>query len=453
MSILQKLKQQSKNYLKSSIQKNTKQKNFVENIAVLNSKSGEISNLTYDFEKKQYDDYLWIVFQSIYLQNKMEKEGNKVAYFITQTLPTQYHPYHTHDRYGKRLKRPIHNKKYDPALTIGKGYKELNNAFRGMIKDFKIDNEYNRLYYQKVLEPHKSFVPHLHALIYVEEENAQQFEEYFASRNSSSAMGRYECKRVDNIKRSSTYLLKYISKSIDPKNTNGLSNGNTNGSTFHGWKTTHKIRAYTYSQVSIPRYIFSKVSNVIRLEIQNNDNILEVIESLIDIQINNINEHGVCHTECITQSNSRYEVVIDKQRVVRHEGKNDYSYLLTMDRYKESSLLYLETNDKTLDEFYDNMTLWRDDIEGIDEIETFFMTYINGFLVYDYKDCKEESYEDNYLKEYEYLCMIDEQINVVSYVITNFTIYDKKKNTMIYDKSDYEIYSMKSIKGGDMKNN
>lgn len=174
------IRKDTKKYLDYSKKTVSKTKSYVENLTILNKNTGEINNMSYDFIKKEYDRFLWIVFQSLYLQNDMKKKGNKVAYFITNTLPTEYHPYNTHDRRGKKLAKPIHNPRYDKECDINTGYKLLNSSFRSLIKDWKVDTDkYNRLFYQRVVEPHKSLVPHLHGLVYVDEEYAEDFEEYY----------------------------------------------------------------------------------------------------------------------------------------------------------------------------------------------------------------------------------------------------------------------------------
>ena len=423
-TIQKSLKNQKQKYIDFSNEKNQKQQKYCQSLNILNKKTGTISAMDYDFNKKQYDNYLWLIFNSIYLQNKMEKEGNKVAFFITQTLPTDHHPYHTHDRHGRKLKNYIHNKKYNKNNTINAGYKKLNTAFRSIIKDFKNENDkYTRLYFNKVIEPHKTFVPHLHGLVYVNEEEAENFEKYFWSKNEQHGLGRAEITRIKDIKRSATYLTKYISKSIKPDNSKGNTKGNTIGNMYDGWKKYNKINVYTYSRVAIPRYIFSRVSNVLRLDIQDNENILEVIENLIDIN-QTIYEGGeIINTKSITKSNSRYNVIITKEKVLRNERQEELQDLIRLYKINGST--------KELQEalHIDSQTLWDEVIDNALENGV-----IDKVLLYNpYGRQKEYEMLVNWLYDKEDI------LTYVSYRLTDFIVYDKKTDKVIYDKNDYEL--------------
>ncbi len=423
-SIKQKLHKEKQKYLNISIEKNNKQKSFCKQLSVLNKNTGEVNSLDYDFNKIQQDNYLWIVFNSIYLQNEMEKRGDKVAYFITQTLPTEYHPYHTHDRKGKKLKNFLYNKKYSENNTISQGYKKLNTAFRSLIKDWKVETDiYDRLYFQKVLEPHKSFQAHLHGLVYVDSDKAEDFEKYFWKKNKANGLGRADLTRIKDIKRSAVYLTKYISKSIKPEPTNGITDCITNGDSFDGWKKYNKINVYTYSRIAIPRYIFKKVSNVLRLKVENGENILELIESLIDIHIDIHYDNEIINTKITPNDNSRYSIKIDKEKVIRKDIQFEYDLLLS----PVLRLNYL----KQICRMYDTTTvdMWsktRAYLYDIEELET----------IYDWWDISDT---DKYHYLYEYLNNQIEETTVISYRIKTFTIYDKKYDKIIYDKNDYEL--------------
>lgn len=440
MLISQILQNKSKFYLNHSIDINQKQETFVNNISILNHTTGEIKNMKYDYKQIEKDNYLWLTFTSQYLQDLMAKQGDMVAFFITTTLPTEYHPYHTFSAKGKKLKTIKHNKNYDVDLTIKMGADKLNNHFRSLVKDYKVNGKYVRIYYNRVLEPHKSMVAHLHGITYIHKSEVENFKKYFWSKHSDHGLGRTELEEIKDIKRSSAYLLKYIAKSMSPE----MSKSNL-GSMYHGWRTHNKIRSFTYSQCSIPRYIFKKVSNAIRPDLHTNYNYLSLIESLIDIQIDIIEESrfGI---DCISSkqmsnSTSEYEVLIVKKKVIQEEGLNDFSFLL--EEYPQLAFNeYLKKNDLSKVDFYDKMSKWEQNLDGLEWWDFCFGNEINGKWVYDYIEPMERNDGIHFLEEYAFCCQTDIQIKTYSYPIKTFLIKSKKTGKIIYDKNDFEIFSM-----------
>lgn len=236
-------------------------------------------------------------------------------------------------------------------------------------------------------------------------------------------LGRHEITRVENIERSSTYLLKYISKNLNIKDDENKLKDNTKGNTFHGWRTYNSINVYTYSKTSIPKYIFSKVSNVLRLDIQDGSNILEVIESIINLQINIYENKQIISTKEILKENARYDVLIEKEKVSKTVKLGDW-IVPKMDILRKSFIEHTcEQMKINTDELLELTYNW-----GIEN------EYIYDDDLYDYRttDLKYTILQDM-------LYEIADTETLTSYKIITFTLYDKKTDKKLYDKNDYEL--------------
>mgnify|MGYP003482856301 FL=1 len=69
-----------------------KQKEFMSNKKLLNLKTGEIEDLTFDLKKEYELRYNDLIFKSIYFQKEMQEKykDDFTALFITLTANTQY---------------------------------------------------------------------------------------------------------------------------------------------------------------------------------------------------------------------------------------------------------------------------------------------------------------------------------------------------------------------------
>ncbi|MFX4234268.1 hypothetical protein ACOL24_10515, partial [Aliarcobacter butzleri] len=65
-------------------------------------------------------------------------------------------------------------------------------------------------------------------------------------------LGIYKLEIIENITRSSSYILKYAKKSFDFTN--------DNFKVYYGWRLVNKIRAYTFTRQFITRDLFNKIS-------------------------------------------------------------------------------------------------------------------------------------------------------------------------------------------------
>ena len=154
-------------YYKTSLQKEHNQINYMSKNIFVKEKTGECFNLNVNYENS-YKKYSKAIEQKIYCIEELAKEKKLVPIFITITCPTNYQPFISIERNGKRLYIEINDKFSFKKIknAISEAYKFLNKIFRVFYK--RIKNISKNLFYIKVFEPHKTFIPHLHILFYVE---------------------------------------------------------------------------------------------------------------------------------------------------------------------------------------------------------------------------------------------------------------------------------------------
>lgn len=406
-------------YVQSSMKRADKLNKYLEHISIKNKFTGEVHNLRSDFLGTAKDDYLWLVFQSVYMQNKLGSDYQAV--FMTVTLPSTFHPYITYKR-GKKLKNPIKNKRYNDSLSTGGD--RLNKFFRDLYKDFKVGRKRVKLHYQKVIEPHKTFVPHLHALVYVEPQYTLAFQKHFQNMLKKHYLGKQnDFEVIKDQKRSATYLLKYIKKNLDGSNQH-LAH------MIDGWKKDNKIRIYTHSQISIPKFIFQKLSRVLKLEVAQGENILEKVEALVDVTIN-YRDGDSTHQKTFKPSSAKYRAFVDieitKKTVLKDESISDLISDMRMKR------------EFTVD-FYRDLRFGLADfflfVHSVDDIEN-DLIYLNP-QTFDYT---------LYFSRYTYSEMIDlfelyvsqsfDMKEIKIYTVKEFLIEDDLK--VYYKKSDFEL--------------
>ena len=246
---MQKLKQKEKmdyiNIFESKLQARV---NFLARLQIKNIINKEVVNFNNNIEYLVKNDYLYLVYNSIALQKKFEFGNEHIGIFLTQTLDSSFHKFRQL-KSGKLVK----NEKFLEGNTTNLGYKILTNFFKGIYKDFKVNNKFIKVEYVRVIEPHSDFTPHLHAIIFIQKAYLEQFKNHFerkVSLNKNLGINKFEV--IENISRSASYILKYAKKNFE--------SSNDNYKVYYGWRLAHKIRAYTFTRQFIPRDLFNKLS-------------------------------------------------------------------------------------------------------------------------------------------------------------------------------------------------
>ena len=154
-------------YIKTSKEREEKSKRFLSKINFVNSKTGEIKSIEYSLQRKYHQDYLYYKGVSDYI-NVLANMKGYVPIFLTLTLSSEYHFYRK--RKNGKIVRNYNSKEknsFEINKVIKEGYQLLNKTFREIVRqgqrhDWKID-----ILYIRVVEPHKSFTPHLHSIIFI----------------------------------------------------------------------------------------------------------------------------------------------------------------------------------------------------------------------------------------------------------------------------------------------
>ena len=175
-------------------------------------------------------------------------ERNLTPVFITLTLPSEYHQFKS-DKNGGHIPNP----NWDGS-TVNDGYKELLRIFRSLYHNYQRDvngkTVRETLTYSRVVEPHKDYTPHLHAVVYVED--AEKYKTFFDGVVARNKLKQVDFEKLGKAKQSIAYLLKYVGKTVNNANAE-----------IQGWKKVHKIVTVRTSNMPFTRieYITFK-SNV-----------------------------------------------------------------------------------------------------------------------------------------------------------------------------------------------
>lgn len=263
-----------------------KQKKFWSDKKLLNKKTGELEDVSFNLKKeykKSYDD---IVSKSIYFRKEMEEkyQDNFTSLFITLTTNTQYHKYKKSAEKDNLIPNPRYNKKN----TIHGSYVLLNEVKRKITNEFnKNDFGREKIFYRyiQVVEKHFSLEPHIHIVFFVPNEHLEatiriiknkmkctdekrvivddknkpidKYEintNYF--KNKYNNIGRSEIEVLKDSKKITGYVVKYIEKSFKSEDIDFIYE-------LDGWKRKNKIRLVHSSRTPVPKYIYKKIfSNI-----------------------------------------------------------------------------------------------------------------------------------------------------------------------------------------------
>lgn len=258
-----------------------KQKEFMSNKKLLNKKTGEIEDLTFDLKKEYELRYNDLIFKSIYFQKEMQEKykDNFTALFITLTANSQFHKYKL-DEQKNLIFNPLHKKENSPKIA----YELLNNVKRNFIKEFsKTDFGRKKIFcrYVQVVEKHISLTPHLHIVLFVPNEELETAisiiknkmkctdEKRFISnnkekpinkylinsiysKNKDNDIGRCEIEILQDSKKAVGYVSKYIKKQFKSDDIKYIHE-------LDGWKRKNKINLILTSRTPVPKYIYKHI--------------------------------------------------------------------------------------------------------------------------------------------------------------------------------------------------
>ncbi len=262
---------------------------------IKNKKTGSIHLIKSDF-KSYLNSYFNTIIQRLIYNKKIAEKENLTPFFITFTLPSEYHPFKTYNKKNLDDWELNENFKFNSIEeAVKEGYLQLNLIFRYFYTYLKTQNRKYRkqlknLRYNVFFEYHKSFLPHLHLLIYlpndaeIEKWLLQAYNrtiEKFGMNPASNKLIKIEDKQENGKKLKKLdgavlYISKYISKNLKklfeiPDNLDDLKDiiSNREFNNFKvkerelykyiGWKSYNNIRIFRGNNMKIGIKNYSKI--------------------------------------------------------------------------------------------------------------------------------------------------------------------------------------------------
>lgn len=243
---------------KVSLQKEAAQQKYLKEHIIINSATNEAIDINYSFEK-YYKKYTKSIEQKIYTIEAIAKEKDLEPVFMTLTLPSMYHPFQSIGYKGKRLYTALNSefafKNIEEAIK--EGYEMLNHIYRTFYKRLK--KEVKELMFIRVIEAHKTFVPHMHILFFLKSSKKKIFLKHHANIVNEFNLSQTDLElKEDNelqenetknvvmgINRAAKYITKYITKTLND------GEDYFNARVLDGYKRLYKMRMITMSNLDL----------------------------------------------------------------------------------------------------------------------------------------------------------------------------------------------------------
>jgi hypothetical protein len=238
-----------KNYIDKKIEKN---KTFLKNMKFYTEDYKLVSMFDSDMNANLSPErYFAEVNNRVNTIFKISQELNLVPAFLTITAPPEYHFKSKH--YNGSTPRKT-------ALYLSKLWHKFLQL--RIIRDIKKNVGHNMIYI-RVYEPHKSGVPHLHAMIFVPKQNLKEIKEkfykHFTKYNIKKIALKFiykfnNTKKYDGVTGAIAYILKYMNKTFK----NAVENKMSDEAYYFAF---HGIRRFITSQTLIPLWIYRKIKS------------------------------------------------------------------------------------------------------------------------------------------------------------------------------------------------
>jgi hypothetical protein len=264
------------------------------------------------------------------------KELNLYPVFVTLTAPSKYHK---KDRFGKL--------KINPNQTA-KDQTQIFNRFTGLNVFRKLKKQTgNSLMYFRVYEPHKSSVPHLHAMLFLPKEYILQvknkYYEYFTDKvkwgnNKKSIDFKYTW--YNSAGGAVAYIMKYVTKTF--KNTNDKS---IQYASY--WYLKHNIRRFLCSRnLKLPITVYRKVRHFF----SQNSSYLEVSKKYRDNSIKRVfNDNTFSYMKYNIETQQVEEVILwekNPESVLHKRIKTNTTFKLLYKKHEYKKALSVYVSDQ-----------------------------------------------------------------------------------------------------------
>lgn len=416
-------------YKSISKQKEFKQFQFLKNFILKNIETNEKMEITHDILKKSKDTYLYFFYVQKILEEKYSNNNDYISIFLTLTTPSKFHKYSSFNK--------TYNEKYDNETTINEAYRLLNDTFREIYKNFKINQKFKKIEYSKVIEPHENLTPHLHSILYIKKEYLEKFLKHLNNIIIKNEIGQHKIEVLKDTSRGCSYLLKYVQKTTNPKNEDDFH-------FFNGWKKANKIRVFTSSSSVLDREIYRRINTTLKLsrDLENKTPLEAILENCEIIT----NQNNVEMLDDGTYIKSK------KQTKEKTKGNKEGRYKVFVQKEKISKNMHINkecTNilNSKKNNFDKNKILSGSELDFLKYIEVVKNTYkveinekefLNRFKIYKQKmDFK--GYVQSCIKTLVSELFFDVKIRKSMYSLKNLIIIDKATNTKLYEKQAFKI--------------
>lgn len=195
------------------------------------------------------DKYIPELYNRVNTISKFCLEAELKPIFITITAPSAYHPY------SNNLPNPKYNSS-NPHETA----KFLTSIWGRFLNSNVLSHKCKaRKHYFRTYEPHKSGVPHIHALLYVPVEFIPRIKQAFEYQMKKNDIKQYKfIYKFDNdVYKSSdkgaiAYIMKYINKTFKNAKSGIMTD-------VAYWYAKNKIRRFLTSRSLIPVMVYRKI--------------------------------------------------------------------------------------------------------------------------------------------------------------------------------------------------
>ncbi|MDH1976344.1 replication endonuclease [Aliarcobacter butzleri] len=410
-------------YKKISKQKEFNQYLFSKQILMTNTNKNEQFSINHDILKKSKDTYLYFYFAQKILEEKYTNNKDYVGIYLTLTTPSKFH------RYSQTTQKA--NPNFDNTTSINQAYRLLNDSFREIYKNFRINRKREKVEYSKVIEPHQNLTPHLHSILYVKKIYVENMKNHIQNIIKKNELGQEKLEVVMNdTSRCFSYLLKYLQKTTKTTNEGDFH-------FFNGWKKANKIRIFTSSASLLNKEIYRKINNVTKLskDLKDKNPLKNVLENCYiktkqtNFEINEDYDYIELGTKKTTKGNKngRYLVNIKKERIKKENyiGNNFFNVLNMENKgFKKEDILR-----GSLWDFNRFLFVFED----IEKVRLNRKELLEKFEMY------KENLKNNNKTSLFQMIFRDLIIKKIGYRIVDFKIYDKEKKELIYNKKDFKF--------------
>ena len=237
-----------KKFIDTKIEKN---KTFLKNLTFYNEEYKLVSMFDSDMNANLSPDrYFAEVNNRVNTLFNYAKELDLYPAFLTITAPGVYH--NKSDNFNNSTPRQT-------ALYLSKLWHKFMQL--RIIRDIKKNSGHNMIYI-RVYEPHKSGVPHLHAMVFIPKQYIKQvkskffehFTKYEINKKSLKFITNFSHAKYEDSKGAIAYILKYMNKTFKHAKDNIM----TNEAYYFAY---HGIRRFITSQTLVPLWLYRKVKH------------------------------------------------------------------------------------------------------------------------------------------------------------------------------------------------